>query len=157
MREREEGVPTGRTPRDDRFYFGDSATPHTAPEVFAGLTRMNSKIDEAAGASANNAGKMPRYTPKVTANVWTTYALTPEWTVGGGLTHVGKRYASEANTNYLPAYTTAALMVGYENRRHHVQLNVNNLFNKRYWDGAYGGHAVPGANRELTLSYGYKF
>lgn len=38
MREREEGVPTGRTPRDDRFYFGDSATPHTAPEVFAGLT-----------------------------------------------------------------------------------------------------------------------
>lgn len=28
----------GRTPRDDRYFFGDSDTPTTAPEVFAGLT-----------------------------------------------------------------------------------------------------------------------
>jgi LysM repeat protein len=40
-------TPTGRTPRDDGYFFGDAATPHSAPEVFRGLS--------------------PRFTPPATA------------------------------------------------------------------------------------------
>ncbi len=40
-------TPTGRTPRDDGYFFGDASTPQSAPEVFRGLS--------------------PRFTPPATA------------------------------------------------------------------------------------------
>ncbi|TCP08416.1 catecholate siderophore receptor [Crenobacter luteus] len=126
-------------------------------EVFAGATYMDSKIDEASGDQAGTKGKMPRYTPRVTANLWTTYKFTDTVTGGFGLTRVGKRYASEANTNHLPAYTTANAMLSYETRQYLVQLNLNNLADKKYYDGAYGGHATHGTPREAQLTVGFKY
>lgn len=129
-------------------------------DVFAGLTLMKSRIDKAAppalGASGTE-GNMPRYTPKVTANLWTTYKFTEEVIGGFGLTHVGKRYAHEANTNYLPAYTVANAMLAYETRKYKVQLNVNNLANKTYFDGGYPAHATLGTPREAQLTVSFKY
>ena len=129
-------------------------------DVFAGLTLMKSRIDKAAppalGATGTE-GNMPRYTPKVTANLWTTYKFTEEVVGGFGLTHVGKRYAHEANTNYLPAYTVANAMLAYETRKYKVQLNVNNLANKTYFDGGYPAHATLGTPREAQLTVSFKY
>ncbi|MCS3803004.1 catecholate siderophore receptor [Chromobacterium alkanivorans] len=129
-------------------------------DVFAGLTLMKSRIDKAAPpalGSAGTEGNMPRYTPKATANLWTTYKFTEEVIGGFGLTHVGKRYAHEANTNYLPAYTIANAMLAYETRKYKVQLNVNNLANKTYFDGGYPAHATLGTPREAQLTVSFKY
>ncbi|AXK39070.1 TonB-dependent receptor [Crenobacter cavernae] len=130
-------------------------------ELFAGATYMDSKIDEESKEQPGSKGKMPRYTPRATANLWTTYKLTDVVTGGFGLTYIGKRYAGEAgstaNTNHLPAYTTANAMLAYETRKYLVQLNLNNLANKRYYDGAYGGHATFGTPREAQLTVGFKY
>ncbi|MDF0605507.1 TonB-dependent siderophore receptor [Neisseriaceae bacterium TC5R-5] len=129
-------------------------------EIFAGATYMDAKIDKAAppnlGATGTE-GNTPRYTPNVTANIWTTYQLNDEVTAGFGLTHVGKRYAHENNTNYLAAYTTANAMLAYETRQYKVQLNLNNLANKTYFDGGYPAHATVGRPREAQLTLGLKY
>ena len=129
-------------------------------EVFAGVTLMDSKIDKAAPPSQGQTGtegKMPRYTPRATANIWTTYKFTDQITGGIGATYVGKRYATETNVNYLPDYTVGNAMLSYETKHYRLQLNLNNLSNKTYYDGAYGGHATLGTPREAQLTIGLKY
>lgn len=129
-------------------------------EIFAGATFMDSKIDKAAPPSQGQTGtegKMPRYTPRATANIWTTYKLTDQITGGLGATYVGKRYATETNVNYLPAYTVGNAMLSYETKHYRLQLNLNNLSNKTYYDGAYGGHATVGTPREAQLTISLKY
>jgi len=126
-------------------------------ELFAGAAYMKSIIDEAAPTAPTTQGKRPRNTPNATANLWTTYKLTDEFTVGGGLNYIGKRYAGDGNTTYLPSYTVYNAMLGYETRQYKVQLNLNNLFNKTYYDGAYPGHAQFGTPREAQLTVGFKY
>ncbi|PXX46355.1 TonB-dependent receptor [Aquitalea magnusonii] len=126
-------------------------------EIFAGVTFMDSKIDKAAPGQNSTTGKMPRYTPRATANIWTTYKLTDQITGGLGATYVGKRYANETNTLYLPSYTVANAMLSYETKHYRFQLNLNNLSNKTYYDGAYTGHATVGTPREAQLTIGLKY
>lgn len=126
-------------------------------EIFAGVTFMDSKIDKAAPGLNSTTGKMPRYTPRATANIWTTYKFTDEITGGIGATYVGKRYANETNTLYLPSYTVGNAMLSYETKHYRLQLNLNNLTNKTYYDGAYAGHATVGTPREAQLTIGLKY
>lgn len=126
-------------------------------EIFAGVTFMDSKIDKAAPGLNSTTGKMPRYTPRATGNIWTTYKFTDQITGGIGATYVGKRYANETNTLYLPSYTVANAMLSYETKHYRLQLNLNNLGNKTYYDGAYAGHATVGTPREAQLTIGLKY
>jgi catecholate siderophore receptor len=126
-------------------------------EIFAGVTFMDSKIDKAAPGLNGTTGKMPRYTPRATANIWTTYKFTDQITGGIGATYVGKRYANETNTLYLPSYTVGNAMLSYETKHYRFQLNLNNLTNKTYYDGAYTGHATVGTPREAQLTIGLKY
>ena len=126
-------------------------------EIFAGVTFMDSKIDKAAPGLNSTTGKMPRYTPRATGNIWTTYKFTDQITGGIGATYVGKRYANETNTLYLPSYTVANAMLSYETKHYRLQLNLNNLGNKTYYDGAYTGHATVGTPREAQLTIGLKY
>jgi catecholate siderophore receptor len=126
-------------------------------EIFAGVTFMDSKIDKAAPGLNSTTGMMPRYTPRATGNIWTTYKFTDQITGGIGATYVGKRYANETNTLYLPSYTVANAMLSYETKHYRLQLNLNNLGNKTYYDGVYGGHATVGTPREAQLTVGLKY
>ncbi|TIC80588.1 TonB-dependent receptor [Crenobacter intestini] len=125
-------------------------------EVFAGATYLDATIDKA-GSHLGTEGKRPRNTPNFSANLWTSYRLSSEWTVGGGANWVGKRYATEANTNVLPEYVVVGAMLAYETRHYKAQLNVNNLFDEKYYEGLYSGHATYGARRNAELTLGVKF
>jgi len=125
-------------------------------EVFAGATYLDATIDKA-GSTMGTEGKRPRNTPNFSANLWTSYRLTPELTVGGGANWVGKRYASESNTNVLPEYVVASAMLAYETRHYKLQLNLNNLLNEKYYQGLYAGHATYGDQRNAELTLGVKF
>lgn len=142
-------------------------------EVFAGATLMDPKIDQGWANNAPtdaNKGAVPKYTPKKTANIWTTYKVTDKVTAGVGLYYTGKRYAADSQSvsgqpvkfdankaRFAPSYVRADAMLSYEERKYNVRLNVNNLTNKKYYDALYGGHASAASPREVQLTVGYKY
>lgn len=125
-------------------------------EVFAGVARMWSRIDEASFQQANTQGKVPLNTPPWTVNVWSTYRLGGPWRVAGGFNGAGKRYGDNANNNVNPGYIRWDAMVAYEQRLWALRLNLLNLLDKRYYEGVYAGHTVPGTSRTAMLSFEYR-
>lgn len=134
-------------------------------EVFAGATLMDPKIDQGWASNAPtdaNKGAVPKYTPKKTANIWSTYKLTDKITAGLGVYYVGKRYVADSSsdqsrTRFAPSYVRTDAMLSYEERKYSVKLNINNLTNEKYYDALYGGHASAAAPREFQLTVGYKY
>lgn len=119
------------------------------------------------------AGERARNTPIGTFNLWTTYALTDAWKIGGGVEAKGERYAYvptavNAGTNFVnghfdpnaaPGYARVDLMAAYEQPKWAVRLNVKNLMDKVYYDAVYdnGGLVVPGNRRQAIITTEYKF
>ena len=69
--------------------------------------------------------------------------------VGGGLFYVGEYYADAANQNQIPAYTRIDVMASYRiDESFALQFNMQNLFNKQYFEGS-GGNVIPGAARTV--------
>lgn len=126
-------------------------------EVFAGAAHMSARIDAAAGQQTNTLGKVPINTPAYTASLWSVYKFSERWRAGAGLEAVGRRYANATNTNEVPAYRRADLMLSYESGGYAVRLNVLNAFDKQYYEGVYQGHSVPGTLRATQLTLEYKF
>lgn len=68
---------------------------------------MDAEILEVApGADARLEGQRPRNTPKLTFNLWSTYALGGGWKIGGGVEAKSDRYAyvptaANANSNFI--------------------------------------------------------
>ena len=81
--------------------------------------------------------------------------------LGGGFSHVGERRGDVAASSSftLPSYTTAMLVASYApNRALQFALNVDNLFDKRYYASSYSAMWVtPGAERNVRLNARYRF
>lgn len=124
-------------------------------EVFFNYAYMRANIDNAAGTAANTKDKTPRNTPSSSGSLWTTYHLPYGFKVGAGAEYVARRYANDSNTTSVPGYVRADALLEYSvNKWLGVKLNVKNLFNRKYYEGIYQGHVIPGAPRtyEITLS-----
>lgn len=155
-------------------------------QVFAGLALMDAEILEVAqnyqviggvptlvSANPGYKGQRARNTPPYTFNLWTTYTLGP-WKLGGGVEAKGKRYGySPSGTgpiptlpgqttfhpNTAPAYARWDAMLAYERKTWGVRLNVQNVFDKKYFDAIYdnGAFSVPGQARRFILTGEFKF
>jgi catecholate siderophore receptor len=126
-------------------------------EVFGGVAFMNGKIDSASAQQAGTRGRVPINTPEYTASLWTTYKLPGGWKLGGGYENVGSRYGDQNNTVTVPAYWRTDALVAYEQSRYALRMNVYNVFNKKYYEGVYSGHVVPGTLRTVLLTAELKF
>jgi catecholate siderophore receptor len=136
-------------------------------EVFAGLSLIDAEILQVAPGNGNPnfVGQEPRNTPKRTANFWTTYRLPMGFKVGGGAEYKSKRYGGAPtgtaafNPNYVPSYIRWDAMLSYEQPKYAVKFNVQNVFDKLYYDALYdnGGFTIPGQARRFILSGEYKF
>jgi catecholate siderophore receptor len=153
-------------------------------EVFAGVSFMDAEILEVAEninattgaitvADARFKGVRPRNTPAATFNLWTTYALTSAWKIGGGVEAKGERTAYQPGTtnggavfagggfhpNYAPGYARVDAMVAYEQPKWAVRMNVKNLLDKEYYDAVYdnGGLVTPGNGRQAIVTTEFKF
>ncbi|MFX8199584.1 TonB-dependent receptor, partial [Acinetobacter baumannii] len=85
-------------------------------------------------------------TPRYSGSLWTTYRISPQWRLGGGL---NARSGQQPNRNpgfYAPKFIIANLMAEYTVVEDALlfRLNVDNVANKRYADTLYTGHYVPG-------------
>ncbi len=136
--------------------------------VFGGYTWLDGKVDDNgfvnAGttaapvwvASPYNGNVFPT-TPKNSASLWTSYAVLPGVTVGGGVNYVSKVYANINNTKYAPGYTRFDAMASYDvNKNITLQLNIQNLTDKLYFDKVSSPHyagVAPGRSATLTASF----
>lgn len=127
-------------------------------QLFAGLALMDPVIDQVANpARKHQEGNRPDNAPTYTGNLWSTYQIDGNWKVGGGMNAMGKRYTNADNIVFLPSFVRWDAMAEWTHRDVSIQLNVLNLFNTDYYEGLYGGFAVPGTKRSARVTASYKF
>jgi catecholate siderophore receptor len=106
------------------------------------------------------AGRRIINTPEKSANLWTTYAFGPDWTVGYGITYQGSFDGGRiTNVPDVKGFTTHRAMLAWElSEQLALQLNANNLFDKQYFIRVRNnGWATPGEARSVALSASYQF
>ncbi|HQN64128.1 MAG TPA: TonB-dependent siderophore receptor [Methylophilus sp.] len=105
-------------------------------------------------------GNRPRNVPRDLLSIWTKYDSAPGaiegWQIGLGAYLVGRRFGDDANTWELAGYTTASAMLGYRtklgNTKLTAQINIDNLFDKEYFDRGGFDAAKYGAPRTAVGS-----
>jgi catecholate siderophore receptor len=135
-------------------------------QLFGGYTYLDATLVDngfvASGPgfipSPFNGNRFPN-TPQNSATLWTTYLIMPGLTIGGGATYVGQQYGNVNNTKWIPGYVKYDAMVSYVvNKNFSLQLNLNNLTDKYYFDKAYASHyATVGAGRSASLTGIFSF
>lgn len=104
-------------------------------------------------------GKMPRFVPRHTANVWLRKDWASGFNLAGGGRRVGTQFANDANTLTLDGYTTVSAAVGYRTARWEWQVNAENLFNKEdyFLPGHFSNLVFPGAPINLMTTFRLKY
>jgi len=150
--------------------FGLSGRITNAWTVFGGYTWLDGIVADNGfantGTTANpvwtpspfNGNAFPT-TPKHSASLWTTYAVSRALTIGGGANFVDRQFANVNNTKYSPSYTRFDAMATYVlNPNVSFQLNIQNLTDKLYFDRVSSPHyAGVGPGRSATLTANLKF
>ncbi|GAA5231713.1 TonB-dependent receptor [Verticiella sediminum] len=122
--------------------------------------RYDDFIEASGGGAVSRSGNVPPNVPERLANVWLSWNFQPGWTAMGGLRHVGKRYADNANTVELPSYTTLDLALRWDlNRGTAITARGYNVLDRAYFTTAYYTDTQwlygPGRRFELTLNHRY--
>lgn len=129
-------------------------------EVFASYMAMPvAKIDVSSATGGELQGQRPSLTPKYSGSLWTTYQLTPQLRVGGGLTLRGPQTPIRNPGWEVPGFVVGDLMAEYQFIRDRLvfKANVSNVTNKLYADALYSGHYTPGPGRLVQLTANVKF
>lgn len=182
--------------RVDGIALGAAGKITEAWSLFANYNYLDSKVKQSVSDlcletppfSANNCpvagggdpqrGNVLIQTPRHSGSLWTTYLLPFGLQIGYGFTYQGKFATNQSASLTAPtqyrthAYVTQRAMLSYalENGLT-VQLNVQNLFDKRYYTNVRnnvsttgstigvvtGGWALPGEARAARLSLFYSF
>jgi catecholate siderophore receptor len=117
-------------------------------------------MDSAIAASANAAeeGQNLTLTPESTFNIWSTFQLPWEMTVGGGAQYMDAVFRNTTNTTSVPSYWLLNGLVSQRvTRRLTLRLNGQNLGDEEYVDRVGGGHYIPGPRRQITLNADFGF
>ncbi|MBJ9579372.1 TonB-dependent receptor [Acinetobacter baumannii] len=135
--------------------------------VSAGYTYLDSEIVDGGYAKDSNGNYVPSPTngnqvqnvAKNSATLWTTYKVLPQVTVGAGAVAMDKVFGDAANTKYVPGYVRYDAMARYDvNKNVNLQLNLNNLSDKRYFTKAYASHyATEAEGRSAVLAVNFKY
>ena len=133
-------------------------------EIFASYTWLPiAEVDKAAvtvNTVGNRVGDRPGLSPKHSGTIFSTYQLTPQWRVGGGLNIRSRQAPPDVTSPYfdVPGFVTADLLAEYKiNEQFLVKASLSNITDKLYGESLYRGHYIPGAGRLLYVSLTAKF
>lgn len=121
------------------------------------------RVDEAASTATtvgNRVGDRPGLSPRHSGTVWTTYQLTPQWRLGGGLNFRSRQAPADVTAPAweAPSFVTADLMAEYiVSQNITVKANISNVTDKLYAESLYRGHYIPGAGRMVQVGLTAKF
>lgn len=109
------------------------------------MVKSNTKqTGTVSGKSKSLEGMTSVNVPTHSGVVWTTYNITPEWEVGGGVFLAGSRFADSVNEVALPGYGRVDATVAYHQKYFDIQANVFNLLDKEYFESGQARAALPG-------------
>jgi iron complex outermembrane receptor protein len=111
------------------------------------------------GVAVSRAGLLPPDTPERVGNVFVTWRPTAELRLHGSVRRVGARSTNNANTVFMPAYTTGDLSAGYKLPVGEVAVKLRNITDKVYGSRSYGtgDQVLLGEPRAVEVSYAVKF
>ncbi|QTD47120.1 TonB-dependent receptor [Ottowia testudinis] len=105
------------------------------------------------GQAISYAGNVPTGAPERLFNLWSTWQPHPQWQVGAGLRHVGRRPLNPANSAYLPSYTVLNAALTFKpTRQSSLVLAVQNLGNRVYPLSGGLSQWLLGAPRTVSLT-----
>jgi len=97
--------------------------------------------------------------PRRSGSIWGRFQFDQHWAAGAGIFAESQREGDQANDFQLPGFARTDLMTSYDFRfrkvRGTLQLNLDNLFNVRYYAGSHQfvrDWIQPGKPRTLTFS-----
>lgn len=127
-------------------------------QVNAGMTNTGTAANPIYSESPATGKQIPQLA-KHSASLWTTYQVMPQLTLGAGAFYSDKVYGNTTNTKWVPSYVRYDAMARYDIDEHvNVQLNVNNLTDKRYFSKAYASHyATEAEGRSAVVSLNFKY
>lgn len=134
-------------------------------EMAIGYSYLDSEVTKAAYNAVAQEGKPLPFVAKQSANLWTTYQVLPKFTLGAGVQYRDKVFANTnpntatTSTKILPTFTIYNAMAKYDvNENVNLQLNVNNISDKRYFTSAHAAHyANEGEGRNAVLAINFKY
>lgn len=124
----------------------------------AEITKSNSSATgSVSGLSKSLQGKTSVNVPENSGVVWSSYRITPEWEVGGGVFMSGSRFTDSVNEVTLPGYARLDATVAYHQKHFDIQANVFNLLDKTYYESGQTNTALPATplSGQLTLRVKY--
>jgi len=139
--------------------------------VFGGLGYIQARTESPSTPTTDGADL--RYTPRLSGNLWTTYALPFHLTIGGGAQY-SESVSRSNNTTVagsatnategisaieVPDYWLFNALAAYEVNKHlTIRLNVNNVFDQFYYRlNNNGGRYYAGSPRTYVLSADFTF
>ena len=129
--------------RGVEFGFAGNLTPKW--HVFGGYSYLNAITTDAGPGSPGASGLPMVMVPKHNFTLWTSYDVMPKLTLGAGATVMSQTYASVSATTkkWTPGYARFDAAATWRvNKTMDVQLNVQNLFDKKYYSSAYPIYAT---------------
>jgi catecholate siderophore receptor len=144
-------VQTGRQ-RTTGYEVGLAGYVTGAWQVAGGYASQQATI--VSRTAAARAGATVPLVPHQSISLWNRYQLTRRFGAGAGVVYQARMYAATDNSVTLPDFTrfdVAAYATLSRNVR--VQLNVENLFDTRYYGTSHGNNNImPGASRTVRAS-----
>ena len=153
--------------RSQGFELGLTGRVNAAWSIAGGYTYSDAKFIADTSAT-QRAGAAVGQAPKHTLALWNRYDFTPAWGAGLGMIHRTKMFAANeliatpANPTpnvTLPGYTRVDAALFYNvSKSVQVQLNVENILNKKYFSNANSNtNITPGAPRGFRVAMNAKF
>jgi catecholate siderophore receptor len=138
--------------RSSGVEIGVTGNVNSVWQVAGGFAAQRATIVSA--TSSSKAGATVPAVPHRTVSLWNRFQIVRQLGAGVGVVHQGETYAAIDNTVRLPGFTRVdgALFVSLP-RALRAQMNVENLFDRRYFASAHGNNNImPGAPRTLRVS-----
>jgi catecholate siderophore receptor len=137
-------------------------------QITAGIAKTETEaIDQRSGTNGATVTETVRWSPDVTATVWTSYQIS-KTTLGLGARYVSEQKRvvtkgtdlSTQNMPAIPSYWVSDLMAAYQfSSKLSVRLNVYNLFDEEYIStlNNNGSRMTLGAPRSAAITAAYSF
>ncbi len=142
----------GGQQRTDGFELGLAGEVLPAWEVSVTYAYLDGKIlkspakaiGQVSGLLKSLEGMTSVNVPKHSGVAWTSYHLSENWELGGGVFYATDRYADNVNEAVLPGYARVDAALAYHQEHYDVQFNVFNLGNAVYYESGQQNSALPG-------------
>jgi catecholate siderophore receptor len=121
--------------------------------VYGGYSHLHGRITQTTSGAA--AGAQLQLVPEHLFSLWNRVALGASWAFGLGIVHQSSSFAALDNRVELPGFTRAdgAVYYAFAGGRTRLALNVENVFDRKYWPPADGNNNIsPGAPRTVRVT-----